>query len=127
MILTIMDRTCLLANVSQHAKEPTVSIRSIYTLIAAGVAQAKNRMMGKMRDAGMHVERIALDLLPVSESQNIFSVASLFVLSALYSHAVSTPAASQVYANVQRWRTPEVQISKEPCASISILLRQYAK
>ena len=42
-------------------------------------------------------------------------------------HAGGTPVASQVYAKVEGWRTPEVQRSKEPCAEICVLLRPYAK
>ena len=42
-------------------------------------------------------------------------------------HAGGTPVASQVYAKVEGWRTPEVQRLKEPCAEICVLLRPYAK
>ena len=42
-------------------------------------------------------------------------------------HAGGTPVVSQVYANVEGWRTLEVQRSKEPCVEICMLLRQYAK
>ena len=42
-------------------------------------------------------------------------------------HAGGTPGASQVYAKVEGWRTPEVQTSKEPCVETCILLRLYAK
>ena len=40
-------------------------------------------MIGKIRDAGMHVERIAVSLLSNSENQSIFSNASYFVQTAL--------------------------------------------
>ena len=39
----------------------------------------------------------------------------------------STPAAPHVYAKVERWRTPEVQRSKELRAEICFLLRRCAK
>ena len=42
-------------------------------------------------------------------------------------HAGGTPVIPHVYANVEGWRTLEVQRSKEQCVEISILLRQYAK
>ena len=38
-----------------------------------------------------------------------------------------TPVIPQVYANIEGWRTPEVQRSKDLCVEVCILLRQYAK
>ena len=43
------------------------------------------------------------------------------------SHAGGTPVAPHLYADVLRRRRHDVQISKEPCADIYILLCQYIK
>ena len=42
-------------------------------------------------------------------------------------HAGVTPAAPQVYAKLEGWRTTEMRRLKEPCVEISILLHQYDK
>ena len=42
-------------------------------------------------------------------------------------HAGGAPVASQVHVEVEGWRKPEVQRSKEPYAEMCFLLRPYAK
>ena len=43
------------------------------------------------------------------------------------SHSRGTPLVPQVYANVEGWRTPEVQRSEELCVEVCILIGQHAK